>query len=80
MISFVHILIENPHEDQLCAACITIAFLSKLLQNEHYVNAIDDINNHKMLGMLAPLFCCSIIPYSGFYSFPTLFHGSLFSA
>ena len=70
MISSVHILIENPHGDQLCAACITIAFLSKLLQNERYVNAIDDINNYKMLGMLNPLFHCSVILYSRLYCFP----------
>jgi len=68
--SFVCILIKDPHKDQFHAACIAIAFLSKLLRSEYCINAIDGINNYNMLGMLILLFCCSVIPCSRFYCFP----------
>ena len=70
MINFVCILIKVPHEDRLRAACIAITFSSKLLQSEYCINAIDGINNLKMLRMLILLFCCSVIPYSVFSGVP----------
>ena len=67
MIDFGCILIKAPMKTD---ACIAIAFWSKWLQSKHCINAIDGINNHKMLGMLIPLFRCSFILYSVFYCFP----------